>query len=90
MPDYSRGRIEWSDYWPEGARVPRVDPRVLDATKSRSERFAVDMLCHEADMLLRLACCMGMNITIERIPMKPLAMGNTEPVVTVWPKRGAA
>lgn len=19
--------IQWSDYWPEGARVPRVDPR---------------------------------------------------------------
>ena len=19
--------IEWTDYWPEGARVPRVDPR---------------------------------------------------------------
>lgn len=23
-----KGRIEWSDYWPENARVPRIDPRV--------------------------------------------------------------
>ncbi len=21
--------IEWSDYWPENARVPRIDPRTL-------------------------------------------------------------
>lgn len=23
---YSRLDMEWTDYWPEGARVPRIDP----------------------------------------------------------------
>jgi len=23
----SAKNVEWTDYWPEGARVPRVDPR---------------------------------------------------------------
>ena len=26
-PDQNQDDIKWSDYWPENARVPRVDPR---------------------------------------------------------------
>lgn len=25
--DYSIHELEYTDYWPEGARVPRIDPR---------------------------------------------------------------
>lgn len=27
LPDPNQEEIEWTDYWPENARVPRVDPR---------------------------------------------------------------
>jgi len=27
LPDEYRHRMRWTDYWPEGARVPRIDPR---------------------------------------------------------------
>ncbi|MDR0274101.1 MAG: hypothetical protein LBI48_01935 [Burkholderiaceae bacterium] len=25
---YEMSSIEWTDYWPENARVPRIDPRI--------------------------------------------------------------
>ena len=32
--------LEWSDYWPENARVPRIDPRESEASKvAYVERF---------------------------------------------------
>jgi len=27
VPKYESFNIEWTDYWPENARVPRIDPR---------------------------------------------------------------
>ena len=27
MIDHSTGAIQWCNYWPEHARVPRIDPR---------------------------------------------------------------
>lgn len=71
-------RIEWTDYWPEGARVPRLDP---------IGELTIELMALE---LLAQADRRGLNVTIERRPLQPLAMGHTEAVVNVWPKRGAA
>lgn len=40
-----------------------------------------------AQQLARDAQAAGFNVTIERRPLADLAMGNTEPVVEVWPLR---
>lgn len=39
----------------------------------------------QAGNLVRLADELGLNLTIHLEPLKPLAMGNNRPVVTVWP-----
>ena len=46
------------------------------------------LLTDMANKLIATADEAGMNITIERISRKPLAMGNHKPVVTIYPKRG--
>lgn len=43
-----------------------------------------------AEWLLAYALDLKMNITIERINVPPLAMGNTNVVVTTWPMREMA
>lgn len=34
--------IEWTDYWPEGARVPRTDPAVGRVPDSNGQRWMID------------------------------------------------
>lgn len=80
--------IEWSDYWPEGARVPRIDPRLQQEVGLAVDRAINRVQVHAmALMTINLADSLGMNVTIERAPQKPLAMGNSVPVVNVWQKR---
>ena len=47
-------------------------------------------LQQRAEKLLAYALELRMNITIERINVPPLAMGNTNVVVTTWPMREMA
>lgn len=79
--------VEWTNYWPENARVTRVDPRVIDATKLKSEQFAENLIQGRAQQLVKDAELYGLNVTIERRPLQPLDMGHTQAVVNVWPKR---
>lgn len=57
----------------------------LDALDSTSKQIYL-----EAAGLLRKAELLGVNLTIELQPLEPLAMGNTAPVIRVWPKRKMA
>lgn len=84
------GHVEWTDYWPENARVPRIDPRIVDAEKSRSDQFAERLVLASAETTVALAKSMGVVVTISRRPLLPLAMGHAEYVVETRPVRGKA
>ena len=43
-----------------------------------------------AENLCRHAASIGLNLTISREPVKPLAMGNAVYAITVWPARKLA
>lgn len=79
-------KIEWSDYYPENARVPRVDPKVIDVEKSRSDQFAESQVLARAMRLLEVADQYGVNVTISR-SVKPLAPRESVYAVDVWQKR---
>lgn len=82
-------KLVWTDYWPENARVPRVDPRQPE----QKPNYVCDRITleYKAIVLLQEASRLGFNLTIENKPLKPLAMGHTMSAVCVWPKkRGAA
>lgn len=44
----------------------------------------------EAEALVAKAAKWGLVLTVEQVPLQPLAMGNYETVVSVRPARGAA
>lgn len=46
-----------------------------------------ELIAHAAEQLVRQAAAFGYNLTIERQPAYPLAMGNTRSHVSVWPMR---
>lgn len=87
---YQDGSIVWTDYWPENARVPRIDPRVVDAETSRSDQFAERLVLASAETTVALAKSMGVVVTISRRPLLPLAMGHAEYVVETRPVRRKA
>lgn len=75
------GDVEWTDYWPENARVARVDPR---AQSTDLDILTVELMAAE---LISQADKRDLNVTIERIPLRPLAMRHNQNMISVWPKR---
>lgn len=53
-------------------------------------RVKAEKLHEMAEQLVELATDLRMNITIERVNVPPLAMGNVSVVVTAWPMRDLA
>lgn len=96
-------RIEWTDYWPENARVPRVDPRhttisteppkMLDFWRQKHAAEVQDSQRARIDFkaveLVKFASDLGFNVTIER-RVEPTNPRSDTITVNVWPKRGAA
>lgn len=79
--------VEWSDYWPENARVPRADPRQPEIKPDDSfDKLVVEMMALE---LVAQANKRGLNVTVERQSCQPLAMGHMKTVINVWLKRSA-
>ena len=77
--------IEWTDYWPKNARVPRVDPRQQQEVPSIASLLRKRLVETEAAKLIEFATRQGLVVTISRRPLQPLAMGNAEYVVETWP-----
>lgn len=63
-----------------------------DQTDKRSESAGnkYEDLARDAEALLFRAIDLGMNITITRAPLTPLAMGHMRDVIEVWPMRQLA
>ncbi len=80
--------------WCAGAAsVSKMTPSVAENAVSVSETPTPvadgrEIVASLAKHLLEAADLFGLVVTIERRPLQPLAMGNTEPVVTVWGKLG--
>lgn len=76
--------------------TPVCDPVQVDQSEDAvhpGEQSPVDpdnskIIATAAQRLVYSADARGLFVTIERRPLLPLAMGNTEAVVTVWKKRG--
>jgi uncharacterized protein Yka (UPF0111/DUF47 family) len=60
------------------------------AAKTTEEFIDVESLKDSAIALCRWADGLNQNITIELEHVLPLAMGRTQVVVSIWPKRGGA
>lgn len=102
-PDHLQESIKWTDYWPENARVPRVDPRhttisteppkMLDFWRQKHDAEVQDSqrarIEFKALELVKFAADLGFNVTIER-RVEPTNPRSDTITVNVWPKRGAA
>lgn len=89
---------------PLGNRLQRVDARIAQVTGAEQPRTPYkepprytgeglsieQILTNKAQDLINLARAAGFVVTIEQMPLKPLAMGNHETVASVRPARGAA
>jgi hypothetical protein len=80
--------ILWTDYWPENARVPRVDPRLPQASLNGTD-FALLSLREKADQLVELAKTRGYVVTIDLAPVMPPRMGQYSMRVCIRPARGS-
>ena len=92
----SAAHVEWSDYWPDGARVPRVDPRqpaqaqVGELQLITNDGTLKQRIVHaQAKMLLETAASLGMNVTVSR-RVQPLNPRDAVFTVDVWPVREEA
>ena len=63
---------------------------VCDYVQVDKSSDPVVMIAKVAQAVILAADQAGFVVTIERRPLQPLAMGHTEPVVTIWGKRGVS
>jgi hypothetical protein len=90
---------------PIGNRLQMVDARIallsgapqITAGKpdraplrDKEKRQPMTLIAEEAQRLTELASAMGVVFTVERRPLKPLAMGHAEYAIAVWNARAAS
>lgn len=75
-------RVQWRAYYPENARVPRVDPRPMYRALSDPDA-ALKRLRKQAAEVVALAEAKGYVATIDLEPVMPPRMGHYKMVVDI-------